>query len=485
MKFRRIPVESNRFLGIAVSRQQATVVCIDARSPAAEVVECFTVRPEQETGQVPSLAAAIGQAIRSRGLIYDQAALAMSSDFYAQYPVHSSFSEARQIEGTIRFDAEEATAADAATLAVTFEILRTEAGGSEVMVYSADRQTLTDTLLDLQSQGIDPVILEPDVVSMARVLDKKTEFAHDSQTLYVILGPGSCCFLRNANKGHAVYARRVLLAPQGDLTGDLARQMQMTLAGWPAEEPIQSIVLAGDTKSIDLKGFGQKVSQPVKTADLSLPGGSQTEPAQTAAAWGAALSHVTRGRKADFRRDFMPYQGRRRVLQKSLRIISVSLTLILLAAAVYFQFKTFRMNGYTTRLENKIAEEYKAAMYGQKPPPNQPILTRLRNVLRQAKQRQEGFGSGDDSSVVARLTFVLEAINKTPASVDVQVQQIAVTERSLRVQGDTNGRKSTLQLFDEMKKHPKLEVESNQLSPSPPRDKFEVTLQVEQEGGAQ
>ncbi len=478
-------MESNRFLGIAVSRHQATVVCIDARSPAAEVVDCFTVRPEQETGQAPSLAAAIGQALRSKGLFYDEAALALSSDFYAQYPVHSSFSEARQIEGTIRFDAEEAAAADAATLAVTFEILRTEAGGSEVMVYSADRQALTDTLLDLQSQGIDPVIMEPDVVSMARVLDKKTEFAHDSQTLYVLLGPGSCCFLRNANKGHAVYARRVLLAAQGDRNADLARQLHMTLAGWPAEEPVRSIVLAGDTRSIDPKAFGEKVSQPVKTADLSLPGDPQSEPALAAAAWGAALSHAARGRKADFRRDFMPYQGRRRILQKSLRIISVSLTLILVAFAVYFQFKTFRMNGYTARLESKIGEEYKACMYGQKPPANQPILTRLRNVLRQAQQRQEGFGSGDDSSVVARLTFVLEAINKAPATVDVQVQQIAVTERSLRVKGNTNGRKSTLQLFDEMKKHPKLEMESNQVNPAPPRDNFEATLQVKQEGGAQ
>ena len=478
-------MESNRFLGIAIARQQATVVCIDARNPAAEATDCFTVRPNPDAGQVPSLAAAMGQAIRSRELIYDQAAVALAGDFYAQYPIHSSFSEPRQIEGTIRFDAEEATAADAATLAVTFEILRPGADGSEVMVYSADRQALTDILLDLQPQQIDPVILEPDVVSLSRVLDKKAEFAHDFHTLYIILGSGSCCFLRNANKGHAVYGRRVLLAAKDNPLDDLARQFHLTVAGWPVEEPIQSIALVGDTKSIDLKSFSEKVFHPVKTVDLTLPKDSEAEPAQILAAWGAALSHVLRGRRADFRRDFMPYQGRRRILQKSLRIISVSVSLILAAAAVYFQFKTFRMNGYTARLEHKIADEYKAAMYGQKLPPNQPLLTRLRNVLRQAKQRQEGFGSGDDNSVVARLTFVLEAINKAPASVDVYIQQIAVTERSVRVQGDTNGRKSTLQLFDEMKKHSKLEIESNQVSPSPPRDKFEVTLQVKQEGAGQ
>jgi len=106
-------------------------------------------------------------------------------------------------------------------------------------------------------------------------------------------------------------------------------------------------------------------------------------------------------------------------------------------------------------------------------------------VLRQVRQRQEGFGTGDDNSVPARLTFLLEALTKTPPSVDFQVQQISITERSLRLQGDTNGRRSTLQLLDEFKKHPKLEVESNQISPAPPRDKFEIVLQTKKEGAVQ
>ena len=477
-------MESNRFLGIMIGRNQAAVACIDARA-GAEVIDCFVVRPEAGSGEAPSLAAAVAQAVRSRNLVYDEVALALSSDFFAQYALHSMFTDVRQIEGTIKFDAEEAAAADAATLAVTFEILRMETGGSEVMVYSADRQALTDILLDLQAEGFDPVMMEPDVVSISRVLDKQAEFAHETQTLYVFLDAPNCFFLRNANKGHAVYARRVMLASKEDLTGELARQMQLTLAAWSSQEPIESIVLAGDTKQIDTHLFREKTGRSVTKTDLSLPAGeSETSPVVVAAAWGAALAHVTRGRKADFRRDFMPYQGRRKILQKSLRIMSVSLTVVLLVLGIYFQFKTFRMQGYTRDLEKKLVDEYKAGMYGQKPPPSQPILTKLRNVHRQASQRKEGFGPGDENSVAARLTYILEAINKTPSSVDVNIQQITITERTMRVQGDTNGRRSTLQLFDEMKKHSKLSIESNRVSTASPRDKFEVTLQTAQEGGS-
>lgn len=475
-------MESNKFLGIAIGRHQAALVWIDLRSNEAEIEDCLVVRPEQGAAETPSLAAAIGGAIRAKGLVYDEAALALGSDFYAQYPLHSSFSDYRQIENTIKYDAEEATAADAATLAVTFEILHTEARGSEVMVYSADRQSLTDILLDLQAEGIDPVVIEPDVVSLARALDKKSEFAQDSETLYVILDADSGTFLKNANKGHGVYSRRILFGSQTDRTAELARQLQLTLAAWSARQPIRSVVLAGDDGAIDGRTLAEQVGRPVQKADLALPAQGRQMPVLAAAAWGAALVHAARGRKADFRRDCMPYQGRRKILQKSLRIMSLSLTIVLLVMAAYFQLKTFRMYGYSRDLKNKLIVDYKAAMYSQNPPSNMPILTKLKNEQRRVKQRQEGYGPGDDNSVVAKLTYIFESINKAPDSVDVNVKQIAVTERTLRVQGDANGRRSTMQLFDEINKHSKLEIESSRVVPVTPRDEFEVTIQVTGQG---
>ncbi len=478
-------MEPKLVLGIAVSRQEATVAVIDSSKPDASVIDCFRAAADSSASGALSLGAAIGRAIRSKNLPTEGAVVSLRSDFYAQYPVRSSFSDPRQIDHTIKFDAEEAAAADAAALAVAYEILHTHPQGAEVMVYAADRQTLTNLLLDLQAEGTDPVLMEPEAVSLARALEQKSPSFQDSRNLFVWLCGTQCLFLRNANKGRAVYFRRVGLVRGEDLVPQLAGQIQLTLAGWASSEPVESLILTGETEQVQPEALAQKISYPVKTEQLEWPAGEQGDPIQAAAAWGAALSSLHRSRKADFRRDFLPYQGQRKMLQKSLRLISISLTVILVSIGLYFQMKSLRLQTYIARLDDKLLADYKGCMYGQKPPPNQPILTRLRNVLRQVRQRQEGFGTGDDNSVPARLTFLLEALIKTPPSVDFQVQQISITERALRLQGDTNGRRSTLQLLDEFKKHPKLEVESNQISPAPPRDKFEIVLQTKKEGAGQ
>lgn len=111
-------MEPKLVLGIAVSRQEAMVAVIDTSRPNVPVEDCFRAAVDSSASGALSLGAAIGRAIRSRNLPTEGAVVSLRSDFYAQYPVRSSFSDPRQIDQTIKFDAEEAAAADAATLAV-------------------------------------------------------------------------------------------------------------------------------------------------------------------------------------------------------------------------------------------------------------------------------------------------------------------------------------------------------------------------------
>jgi hypothetical protein len=62
--------------------------------------------------------------------------------------------------------------------------------------------------------------------------------------------------------------------------------------------------------------------------------------------------------------------------------------------------------------------------------------------------------------------------------VDVNIEQIAITERSMRILGDTNSRRSTLDFFEAINKHPKLKKVTDSLNPAPPRDKFIITLDI-------
>lgn len=479
-------METNQFLGILLGRRQATVVHVDGGRGPDAVNAVFTVEPDPQSDEPASLASLIGQAVARRGLLFDEAAVALESGFYSQYPLHSMFTDPRQIEGTVKYDAEEATASDAASLAVTFEILSTDENGSQLMVYSADRQSLTGILLDLQAQGIDPTIVEPDLVCLGRILERTADLHEPPESLYVVLGRRSCAVFRSQAGAASVRSRRFLLGAGESMRRELLQQIRLSIASWSQDGPVETIRIAGRPEELDPTDLAAEFSVPTERFELTVPtletsGDNSTDPADAAAAWGAVTGLLGRGRKADFRRDFMPYQGKKRILRTCLRVISVSAAVALLAFGTYFQFKSFRMKSYASSLQDKLIAEYRAGMYGQNPPsgPESPG-SRLKREFNRVKKIQEGLGPGDEKSVTAKLTFILEAVNSCDKSVDINIEQISITEKSMRILGDTNSRRSTIAFFDAVKKHPRLKIATENFNPTPSRDKFILTLDLKE-----
>jgi len=106
------------------------------------------------------------------------------------------------------------------------------------------------------------------------------------------------------------------------------------------------------------------------------------------------------------------------------------------------------------------------------------VSSGLRRELVRAKQAEAGIGPGGDKSVPAKLTFLFEALTKTPKNVDIKVQQITITERSMKVKGNTNSRSGTLAFFNEIKKHPRIKLSSERLTAGADRrDGFDITLE--------
>ncbi|MHC5119891.1 MAG: hypothetical protein ACYSOH_07720, partial [Planctomycetota bacterium] len=93
-------------------------------------------------------------------------------------------------------------------------------------------------------------------------------------------------------------------------------------------------------------------------------------------------------------------------------------------------------------------------------------------------------GPGDDKSVPAKLTFFLDAVNKTPKNVDVNIRQVTVTERSMKVVGDTNSRSATETLFNQVKKHPRITMNGETMrSSADNRDAFQFNVEPKKTGG--
>lgn len=471
-------------LGLYLLRDKAVAIWTTVGAEASILHQLCVTPSEDDPVMLPLRAA---RAILRQNVAFDEVFIAVGCGSYTQYSLHSEFEDPHQIESTIKYDAEEAATTDAVNLAVAFEITGLLQPGSQVTAYTADRQLLTDILLDVQEGGLDPTLMEPDVVCLARALEQTSRLSQRTGSLFVALS-GSNCYMLRPNPGYAPIVRAFLVEPGKDMTSVLIREVLLAMAAGNRQTPLESIVLIGDPAGIDKALLKQRtglevlVETPEKTLSQTLTADGSMTPAELLMAYGAAMAGRTRGSKVDFRRDFMPYQGKRKVMLGSLRLTSIALTVLLVAIAGFFQLKTLHMKSYTNELTDKTLSQYKAAMYGKLPPPGAKPSTKLKSTYAQVKEAQAGgAGIGDSKSVPAKLTFFLEAVNSCPKHVDVNIQQITITDRSMKIKGDTNSRSGTNALFDAIKKHPHITLASQRIGSSANRDTFEITIEPKQE----
>jgi hypothetical protein len=479
-------VQQQNCLGIYLAKNSATAVLTAEQVDKTEMLDCFTVStdPDQESNPA-ALAPLIAQKLAQKDHSLMQVYLTIDCAMYAQHSLHSEFTDYKQIAGTIKFDAEEIVTTDATQLAVAFQITNANENGSDITIFTADRQLLTNILTDFQTVGLDPILIEPDIVCLARFLRQNIKLTPQQTTLFAILAQKSCYIIIPHSDRYTPLVRSFLIAPGQNITQILARQIPITIASQNFNQPLTDLLLAGDTHSIDPENLTKTTGLKTQIADIAQILGADPAPlekcpsiAHPAIACGAATAETAKTTKADFREDFAPYQGRKRIMQKALRVLSVSLTILLIAVGAHFQLQVLKNKNYTKRLEKRAAADYSDAMYGRNPPAREPIVSKLQLELLNAKKIQAGLGPGDDNSPPAKLTFILEAVNNVPKNVDLKITDISITQKTMRITGDTNSRQSTLELFNAVKKHPKLKKSHENLSQKGNRDTFIINLEL-------
>lgn len=483
-------MEQKNCLGIYLAKDHATVALVSAASKA--VTKCFTVSTKGDD-QPASLAAAISKHIVEHNIKFADIAIAADCAMYIQHDLHSEFSDQKQIAQTINFDAEEAVAADAMDLAITFNITGTDPYGSTISVFTAKRDILTDVLNDLQQYDLDPLFIEPDIAPLARLLAQKKPLAEGANPFFAIFSRTACYLLCLEPTRHGLFpiVRSFLVGPSQDKTELLARQLTMTRAALSSrypDHPITSLAIAGNTDNLDTESLAERTGLEIASFSLAeLIGQSDDtieesiDPAALAAAYAVAMTEITRTTPNDFRKEFSPYLGRKKVMEKTLRLIATAITILMLAIGISFQTKIMQKNSAMKTLKTKSTADYKAVMFGKAPPAVEPIHARLKREYNKLQRIKTGQSVGDEKSPTARMTFIFEAINDSPPNIDLRINTISVTGKTMRIIGDTNGRKSTLALFKSIKDHPKLTTGQQNLKQSGSRDTFTVT--IEPKGG--
>ena len=476
--------EARNILGVYLSRDRATVVCLGLEGGACSVLGCFSVSVEKQEGQPQELAHLIWDGCGQRRFNFSEVYVALDCAMYMQHSVHSEFSEPKQIAATVRFDAEEALAMDVAELAIAFKIASSQQSGSELTVFTAQRKVLSEALVSLQADNIDPVAVEPDVICLSRFIRQNVSLPPDLHILFGVLSGTNGYFKTFSGTQETTGARTFLVGPKQDRNVLLAREVLVTSALVRIGEPINCVKVFDSTGSVNCQQLGEKVGIETSLVDLVEAAAASPEtladcpdPVEFAIAYGAALSGLEKQRGINFRDDFMPYQGKKVRLQKALKFLSVSVACLMLALGLYFQLQLWQKNRYRNRLFKKFEKDYAAVMFGKKPPAKSDPVGKLSSELRRIRDVKSGqLSITGEESVSAKLTLVLEAFNNCAAQTNLNIDSISISTKSMSITGDTSGRKNTLKLFEAIKKS-NLEILQQRLDTKGGRDSFRITVE--------
>jgi hypothetical protein len=475
-------LEQNRYLGIYIAPDRATVVLVGKTGQKIEILHQFCVTAEsgqenqQQTFTFAQTAEAIASACAEKQLVFSDVAVAIDCRLYRQQKLHSEFQEYRQITQTIRFDAEEALAVDAAQTAIAFEIAGKQPSGSDVSTFAASAAVMSEIIIALQNKKLDPVTIEPDSICFRRVIE---DARRDS--IVVAVSQDRCFLICPSLPDGKAIVRSFLTSPGQNKMVLLTREIMLTMASLGTKGRTGTIKVYDVTGKIDYKILTEQTSLSVEALDLAekitLQGQQEDiENLDLIIAAGAGTGLAGKTDKVDFRADFMPYEGKRAALEKTIKIISACLLVLFIALSIVMQMQYYKTNKDYNRIQNKFKTDFIVAMPGSTFPKSNEAVRRLKSEINRMKDVKSGLisASGEDS-IEAKLTYLFEALNSVPKNVDIDIDRIAVTTKTMSIIGSTNGG-GYLQLFGAIDKHPKLARGQSNYTPKEGRDNFMLTV---------
>jgi hypothetical protein len=478
-------------LGIYISRDTATAVCLGPQGKGGKVLGCFSVSIEgQEEANMQTLASLLAQGCAERRLKFSDVSVALDCAMFMQHRVHSDFSDPKRIAATVKFDTEEAIATDIADIALAFEIASSDEAGSDLTVFTAQRKVLSKVLDALQQYNLDPVTIEPDVGCLSRYICRTTGSAEsrEGETLFAVLSGRSgylvAPYATSAEGAPTPSAvRTFLVGPTQDRGRLLAREVLVTTALVERAEPIDNLKvfdLAGDVDHQQLSG---KIGIEAGAIDLAEIAGIDPEtltdcasPADFAIAHGAALSHWQKGHSVNFRDDFSPFQGKKLRLQRALKFATVSITILIIVAGVFFQGKLHGAMNDGDKLRRRFAKDYSDVTLNKLPDglSMKSAIRKLNDVKRRIEREKKGLIT-DGKSVSAKLTLVLTAFNKCATKTNLNIKSITVAPKTISITGDTSSRTNTQMLFKTIRDSG-LDIPKESINTKGGRDTFNIMV---------
>ena len=123
-------------------------------------------------------------------------------------------------------------------------------------------------------------------------------------------------------------------------------------------------------------------------------------------------------------------------------------------------------------------------MFGEKMPAKSKDATKkIDTALRRVKDAQKGYSLTGEEAVAAKLTLVLESLNKCAAATKLNIDSFSVTEKAISLSGDTPSPENTLKVFDAFRQTG-LNVLQQRITTVGGRSSFGVTVEPKKQSGS-
>ncbi len=467
-------------LGIHLGKNTATVVCFNIEGKNRNLLGSFAISVEQAGEQtVANLASLIAQGCAQRGWQSSDVALALDSVLYMQHGVHSEFTDPKQIAATVRFDTEEALSMDVTDLAIAFQVLSSSQAGAALTVFTARKKQLTDIILALQANNLDPAVCESDVASLTRFIPSVASIPDDSNSLYCLLSPRAAYFIDYAKLQQPVAMRTFLTGQAQNRAELLKREIPVTSGLLGSQGPVNFVHVYDSTSQVDSQQLGKALRIDTELFDIA---GAASAPADCsdhvsfAIACGAALSLLQKEPTVNFRSDFMPYLAKKAAFEKAVKTLSICVLVLVIAVGLFMQIKLFRVSKCRSQLREKLQNEYSAVMPGKKLERGVDPVKKLAGELRRVKDAKSGqYGPANQQTPAAKLTLVFEAFNKCASQVHLTVDSISISASVINIAGSTSSRENTLKLFDNLRAN-NLDILQQRLDSKAGLDIFSISV---------
>jgi hypothetical protein len=263
----------------------------------------------------------------------------------------------------------------------------------------------------------------------------------------------------------------------------LQREVPIT-AALLGSENIDNLKVCDSLNSLDLVQLKENLSLRVDLVNLldiinidQQKYSNDEDPIGYALAYGSALSLVKKTPAIDFRSDFLPYQAKKQKLQKAIRFLSVSFTILLFVTGVFLQTRWFQSNKPVRELNNRFNAEY-ATIMGKEPDKRKKPSTSLKEELGRTKREKSGqFGSMGAESLTARLARILLAFNKCAKQTNLNVDAINITTKTITIAGSTSNNRKTLELRKSLETNG-LKIAKDSMEEKGGRGNFRITIEI-------